>query len=84
MGIKERGRPETSASEEMPVRPFPVPIPEPLRGSSTPIPIPGPKAVRHGTARPTGWMSTISQVVWKKWRWGVFMVVAVLIARFSS
>lgn len=81
MGIKERGQPETSASEEKPSQ---VSIPAPLRNSSIPIPTSGPKADRHATARPTGWISTMSQVVWKKWRWGVFMVVAVLIARFSS
>jgi ubiquitin-conjugating enzyme E2 J2 len=84
MGVKERGQPEVSTLEEILVRPSSASIPEALRGGNIPIPTPGPKAVRHGTARPTGWMSTMRQVVWQKWRWGVFMVVAVLIARFSS
>lgn len=30
------------------------------------------------------WTTTLGRIVWEKWRWGVFMVVAVVVARFSS
>lgn len=47
-----------------------------------PFTVAGPNANAHERAAP--WMTTIGRIVWEKWRWGVFMAVAVLVARFSS
>lgn len=33
---------------------------------------------------PIGWPSKLGKIVWEKWTWGVFMLVAILVARFSS
>lgn len=33
---------------------------------------------------PIGWSSKLGKLVWEKWTWGVFMLVAILVARFSS
>jgi len=35
-------------------------------------------------ASPIGWSSKLGKIVWERWRWGVFVLVAILVARFSS
>lgn len=88
MGVKERGLPDTPVAEE-PSQPIPSIGSTPTllpRSTSTSASRDGSRAVRQGNAngRPVGWMATMSRIVWEKWRWGVFMIAAVLVARFSS
>lgn len=37
-----------------------------------------------GAAGAAGWPARVGKLVWEKWTWGVFMLVAILVARFSS
>lgn len=40
------------------------------------LPIPAPVAL--------GWTAALKEAVWNKWRWGVFLAVAVMVSRLSS
>lgn len=77
-----------------------VSIPGHLEGHSTASSVPQRLVGRHangnvaagvgigtagaGAAGPIGWPTKISKIIWEKWTWGVFMLVAILVARFSS
>ena len=30
------------------------------------------------------WASTLRRIVWEKWRWGAFLVIAIVVSRYST
>jgi len=82
MGEKERGNADTLPST--------VPTPIPPSDSSDPSsaiakPNSSNAAVSAGgKVDGAGWASAWQKLIWDKWRWGVLIILAVLVSRFSS
>jgi ubiquitin-conjugating enzyme E2 J2 len=83
MGEKERGiPPAASTPPPQPATQAPV-----LVSPTTPpfIKVPASAPARNPPAQaPAGWAEALKTTVWNKWRWGVFILVAVVVSRLSS
>ncbi|CAE6440732.1 unnamed protein product [Rhizoctonia solani] len=85
MGEQDRGAAEESTAEEAPANPSNL---APAVRSSAPTvakartaPTPGAASAVVGQAvAPASWRETI----WERWRWGIFILLAVLVSRLSN
>ncbi|PVF91933.1 UBC-like protein [Serendipita vermifera] len=95
MGVKERGQPDPApASSDQDGMSASLLLqgagtrPSQSRSGATATGTDGKRVARPpaaaGDKAALGWPSMLRRVVWEKWRWGVFMVIAVVVARFSS
>ncbi|KAH9839990.1 UBC-like protein [Rhodofomes roseus] len=88
MGEKERGSASTN-----------IPPPAPPASSTTPSATPtsstsadpnalsrpsNPNANGEAAANAPGWTDAWRQVLWQKWRWGIILVLALVVSRMSS
>ncbi|KAJ6471877.1 UBC-like protein [Mycena sanguinolenta] len=74
MGERERG-PSAPAPQQPPLYVLP---PSPL---ASPI---SPADKTAATEHADAWMTSLGKVLWEKWRWGLFIALAVMVSRFSS
>ncbi|KAJ7691966.1 ubiquitin-conjugating enzyme/RWD-like protein [Mycena rosella] len=72
-------------------QPHQAPSPQPLFApSAAPAapPVPAAGAPSDKAAAPSddagAWTTSLGRVLWEKWRWGLFLVLAVMVSRFSS
>lgn len=83
MGEKDRGTAEeNTTTEETPVNPT-TQAPA-VRSSASTVAkartAPTPTVVGQGVVAPASWRETI----WERWRWGIFILLAVLVSRMSN
>jgi len=82
MGEKERGISDASPKPALtPVSPLPpteTEVRRPARREAV-------KAYQQGTGDGVHtWASTLRRIVWEKWRWGAFLVIAIVVSRYST
>jgi len=78
MGEKERGPSDTSSG----------PAPTPGSPNETEVRRPARREAVKGYQQGTGdgvhtWAVTLRRIVWEKWRWGAFLVLAIVVSRYS-
>ncbi|KAL1745177.1 UBC-like protein [Schizophyllum fasciatum] len=78
MGEKERGRPDKPA-------PLPTPAPTPASAPSPAVTAGAAQPNAAGEAKKAGEAATSwGAMLWEKWRWGVLIVLAVMVSRISA
>ncbi|KAI0085780.1 UBC-like protein [Irpex rosettiformis] len=94
MGQKERGTPSILSSQPV-VKPLTFASPNaPTALAPPPTQAASPSDNSNAVAVPSshdsranvvaGWGASFRQVIWEKWRWGVVLVLAVIVSRLSS
>lgn len=79
MGEKERGISDTSS------KPAPTPLPPDETEVRKPARREAMKAYQQGTGDGVHtWASTLRRIVLEKWRWGAFLVIAIIVSRYST
>ncbi|EAU90003.2 ubiquitin-conjugating enzyme E2 6 [Coprinopsis cinerea okayama7 len=86
----------SSSSSAPTVNAGPSPIAKPPAGIAAPAPVPAPanarpaRTTRDEVAAPNrapnamGWMTSLKEVVYEKWRWCALIAFAVILSRFST
>ena len=81
MGEKERGISDTSSKPTPTLSPLPpneAEVRRPARREAV-------KAYQQGTGDGVhNWASTLRRIVLEKWRWGAFLVIAIMVSRYST
>ena len=85
MGEKERGMSETASKPAATPVPYLPPIETATSETKRPARMEAIKAYHQGTGDGVHtWASTLRRIVLEKWRWGAFLVVAILVSRYST
>lgn len=94
MGQKELGTPSTPSlppvgiplTFSLPTAPIAPVLPQaqaaPPSGNNNAVAIPPYHDSRANVV--AGWGTSLRQIIWEKWRWGVVLVLAVIVSRLSS
>jgi ubiquitin-conjugating enzyme E2 J2 len=84
MGESVRGKSSDPTPSQPPRQPAPPRIVEQPRAAPAPQPVAvaEPKAAAEANSSDAsgGW----ADIIWQKWRWGVFIAIAVIVSRLSS